>query len=225
MVHAFLEYLHSVGFDRVPKPLGLTGSREVLTHIPGDSGADGWARVVPDEGLRGFARLLRDFHEASRGFVVPEDAAWALPADVTGGVVCHGDFGPWNVVWDGLVPVGLLDFDFARPGDPLDDVAYALEFVAPFRSDEEAVRWLGFAGPPDRWSRIEIFAEAYGLSDTGGLVDAVVRRQEQTIRDVESLARHGVEPQRSWVDGGVLDDLRGKVEWSRANRELFGGLS
>ena len=30
----------------------------------------------------------------------------------------HGDFGPWNVVWDGLVPVGLVDFDLAKPGRP-----------------------------------------------------------------------------------------------------------
>ncbi|WP_433270266.1 aminoglycoside phosphotransferase family protein [Actinosynnema sp. CS-041913] len=236
-VHALLEHLHGVGFDRVPKPLGLSGGREVLTHIPGDSGPAGWARVAEPQGLRAFARLLRDFHEASRGFVV-DDAVWALPSngisgvtsevasgvisEVASGVICHGDFGPWNVVWDGLVPVGLLDFDFARPGDPLDDVAYALEYVAPFRDDGEAVRWHGFATPPDRRARIEVFARAYGLPDTTGLVDAVIRRQEQTIRDVELLARRGVEPQRTWVRDGVVDVLGGRVEWSRRNRGLVG---
>ena len=25
------------------------------------------------------------------------------------GSVCHGDFGPWNVVWNGPAPVGILD--------------------------------------------------------------------------------------------------------------------
>ncbi|GAA1348212.1 aminoglycoside phosphotransferase family protein [Saccharothrix algeriensis] len=223
VVHAFLEHLRGVGFDRAPRPLGFDGDREVLTHISGDSGAEGWSRVVPEEGLRGFARLLRDFHEASRGFVAPEGAEWALPPDEASGVVCHGDFGPWNVVWDGSTPVGLLDFDFARPGDPVDDVAYALEYVAPFRADAEALHWHRFTTPPDRRARIETFAGAYGLADTDGLVDAVIRRQERTVRDVAALAARGVEPQRSWVESGVLTTLRQRAEWSRAHRHLVGG--
>lgn len=221
-VHALLEHLHDVGFDRVPRPLGVVGDREVLTMIPGDSGAAGWSRVVPDEGLRAFARLLRDYHEAVRGFVPPPDARWALsyPRPATGAVVCHGDFGPWNVVWDGLTPVGLLDFDFAGPADPRYDVAYALEYVAPFRPDADAVRWLGFATPPDRRRRIEVFAEEYGLPDTGGLVDAVIDRQRLDAVHVAALAARGLEPQRTRVENGGLDELADRVRWSRANRAL-----
>ncbi|MGV9364612.1 phosphotransferase [Amycolatopsis sp. NPDC003731] len=55
----------------------------------------------------------------------------------TGEVVCHGDFGPWNVVWRGGQPVGILDWDYARPAPRLHDVAYALEYVAPFRDDAD----------------------------------------------------------------------------------------
>ena len=46
-----------------------------------------------------------------------------------GQLVRHGDFGPWNIVWDGVTPVGLLDFEYARPGDPLDDVAERLRVL------------------------------------------------------------------------------------------------
>jgi len=79
-----------------------------------------------------------------------------------GQVICHGDFGPWNIVWVGTTPVGLLDFEYARPGDPLDDVAYACEYFVPFRDDAECLRWLHYPKPPDRRRRISIFAEAYG---------------------------------------------------------------
>lgn len=222
-VHALLAYLHEVGFDRVPKPLGVVDGREVLTLIPGESGSAGWAGVVSERGLRAFAGLLRDYHQAVRGFVPPEDARWALayPRPETGAVIVHGDFGPWNVVWDGPEPLGLLDFDFAGPADPMYDVAYALEYVAPFRDDAEALRWRAFRTPPDRRRRIEVFAREYGLAGTEGLVDAVIERQQLDAVHVAALAERGLEPQRTWVREGVLDQLAERVRWSRENRGLF----
>ena len=44
-----------------------------------------------------------------------------------GELICHGDFGPWNLVWRDGMPVGLIDFDDARRGDASEDVARALE--------------------------------------------------------------------------------------------------
>lgn len=137
-------------------------------------------------------------------------------------MICHGDFGPWNVVWSDAEPVALLDFDFAGPGDRMLDVAYALEYVAPFCSDEEATRRRAYAAAPDRKRRMSIFAEAYGLTDTSGLVDAVIERQVLDIHHVRSLAARGVDPQRSWVREGQLDALAERVRWSREHRALFG---
>lgn len=57
-----------------------------------------------------------------------------------------------------LSAVGLVDWDFAHPGPALEDVAYAVEYLAPFRSDAHAVRWHGFSTAPDRRRRIEVFA-------------------------------------------------------------------
>lgn len=222
-VHALLNHLHDAGFTRVPKPLGVVDGQEILSFIPGDSGPAGWQRVVPEAGLRAMARLLREYHQAVAEFVAPPDARWALangPAEA-GQVICHGDVGPWNVVWDGLTPVGLVDFDFAQPGDALDDVAYAVEYTAPFCDDAQAVRWQGFGTPPDRARRIATFAQEYGLPGVEGLVDAVIRRQELTGSHVRAAAELGLEPQRTWVCQGFCDLLAARVRWSRDNRSLL----
>ncbi|GAA4020936.1 aminoglycoside phosphotransferase family protein [Allokutzneria multivorans] len=223
-VHALLEHLHAVGFDRVPRPLGIEAGCEIVTMLPGDAGRDAWAKATPERGLRAFAMFLRDYHEAVRGFVAPPGAEWALRTGGAGPgeVICHGDFGPWNVVWERSTPVGLIDFDMAGPGDPLNDVAHALEYSAPFRDDATAMRLQDFTEPPDRARRIEIFADAYGLTSTEGLVDKVIERQEAAAVKVVTLAERGLEPQRAWVEGGVLDELAQRVRWSRENLCLFG---
>jgi aminoglycoside phosphotransferase (APT) family kinase protein len=218
-----LRYLRAKGFDRVPIPFGVTDGRESLTFIQGQSGSDGWAMVVPEEGLCSLARFLREYHEATKGFVLPAGLRWAFD-DVSpsaGQVICHGDVGPWNVVWRDGRPVGLVDFDFAGPGDPLLDVAYTLEYVAPFCDDKEAVRWRAYARPPDRRRRIAVFAEAYGLPSTSGVVDAVIERQQLDIAHVRSLSDRGIEPQRTWVEDGMLGQLMERVRWSREHRSLL----
>ena len=222
-VHELLLHVRAAGFPHVPEPLQLTATAEILSCISGESGVDGWARIVPDEGLRAFARFLRAYHDSTVDFVMPPGGRWAFTdrSARPGEVICHGDFGPWNVVWDGLRPVGLIDFDFAGPGDPLLDVAYALEYSAPFRSDEDALRWHSFPAPPDRRHRIAVFADAYGLANSHGLVDAVIDRQSLTVADVRAIADAGVEPQVSWVKQGYLEEMATRIAWSRENRHML----
>ncbi|MFF8555647.1 aminoglycoside phosphotransferase family protein [Streptomyces sp. NPDC015501] len=226
-VHALLRHLEEVGFPHAPRVLGFDEvGREVLGYVEGESGPAGWAKVADDRGLTAFARLLRDYHDATADFSPPDGAVWAVPADEGRAadqteVVCHGDFGPWNVVWQGHLPVGLIDFDFACPAARLDDVAYALEYVAPFRDDAECLRWLSYRTAPDRRRRLELFCDAYGLSSASGMVDAVIARQQQNIDLVRRLAGQGHEPQATWVAKGLLGELDGRVAWSRSHRHLF----
>lgn len=225
-VHALLRHLEAVGFRYSPRLLGLDErGREVLTYLEGESGPAGWARVVDDAGLVAFARLLREYHDAVAGFAPPAGSRWSTGREGVGEgeVVCHGDFGPWNAVWRDGRPVGLLDWDHARPAPPLHDVAYALEYVAPFRDDAECVRWLRHPGPPDRRRRLELFAGAYGLTSTEGLVDAVIAVQRDTVEQVRLLAAEGHQPQADLVAGGHLRELAARVAWSEANRHLVDG--
>lgn len=236
-VHALLGHLETVGYPYSPRFLGIDGEgREVLSFIEGTAGADGWdqrmergadswAMVVPESGLRKFSTFLREYHDAVASFDPPPSTTWV---DRTGGptigqTLCHGDFGPWNVVWRDGSPVGLIDWDHAYPGDHFDDVAYALEYCAPFRADDQAVRWLRHQDPPDRRRRIEIVLDAYGdLVDMpiGRVVDRVIARQKRTLHQVELLAERGVQPQASWAAIGDIDRLHQQIRWSEDHREF-----
>ena len=192
-VQALLVHLERIGFPHSPRFLDIDErGHEMLSYLPGSSGRHGWAQVVPDAGLRAFAQLLRAYHDAVADFA-PAVHGWALKSrpPLAGEIICHGDFGPWNVVWDGGRPVGLLDFELAGPAPALTDVAYALEYSVPFRDDAECLRWLAYPSPPDRRARLEAFAEAYGLADTAGLVDRVIAGQRDHIEQVRRLAAAG----------------------------------
>jgi hypothetical protein len=221
-VHALLQHLQDVGFRYSPRPGGIDPEgREVLSYITGESGATGWHRVHGEKGLRRFAILLREYHEAVRGFRPRPHAEWAVPPADPRELICHNDFGPWNVVYDGDDPVGVLDWDLAAPGPRRNDVAYALEYVVPFRDDAAALSWHHFSEVPDRRRRLEVFAEAYGLTTTAGLVDDVIARQRLTVAHVGELAARGLEPQVTWSADGTLDGSRQLVAWAEEHRELF----
>jgi hypothetical protein len=223
-VHSLLRHLESVGFRHAPRILGEDEhGREILTYLEGESGPQGWAHVVDDAGLVRFARLLRDYHAAVADFDPPAEVMWFTGETGSAGheVICHGDFGPWNIVWQDGLPIGILDWDYAHPAPRLHDVAYALEYVAPFRDDVECLRWLRYPDPPDRRHRLELFADAYGLTSTSGLVDAVIEGQRDVIERVRGLAEAGCQPQVDWVAAGRLEELASRLAWSRANRHLF----
>ena len=223
-IHALLQHLRREGLTTVPEPVGIQGDVEAVRFIPGDSGADAWQHQLDAEGVRSAARLLREVHEASRGFPQADRATWAIPPQPGSDVICHGDPGPWNMVWDGPRAIGLIDWDLAHPGPAIGDVAYAMEYFTPFRSDEFACDCADghhFSAPPDRRARLSAFASAYGLETTVGLVDRVIDRQAATITHVQDLAERHVQPQQSWVEEGHLDDLRGRLRWSREHRHLY----
>ncbi|NJP88944.1 aminoglycoside phosphotransferase family protein [Nonomuraea sp. FMUSA5-5] len=223
-VHVLLRHLETAGFPYSPRVLGIDEEgREILTYIEGESGPQGWVKVVEDGGLVSLALLLRDYHDAVAGFRLPDGLTWSSGETEAGDddVICHGDFGPWNIVWRGDRPVGILDWDYARPRPRLHDVAYALEYLAPFRDDAECLRWLRYPAPPDRRHRLEVFATAYGLTSTEGLVDAVFEVQRDVIRQVRLLAGAGRQPQADWVANGFLEEAARKLAWGQANRDLF----
>jgi len=218
-VHDLLRHLETGGFP-ASRLLGITDDAELLTWIDGESGPAGWAKIVPESGLQRWAAFLRRYHDAVAGYRPPAGSAWSSGQGTCapGEIICHGDFGPWNGVWRGERIVGLIDFDHARPAPPIFDIAYALEYAAPFRDDEECVRWLRYPHPPDRRRRIEIFCDAYGIPVPADITGRVAWQQRLVLRTCQELARQGIEPQATWVREGHLDTIRVRIDWTESLR-------
>jgi hypothetical protein len=66
-----------------------------------------------------------------------------------------------------------------------------------------------------------VFAQAYGLAATAGLVAQVARRQLLSLARARVLAERGLEPQATWVADGFLDELAARAEWTGPDRALF----
>ena len=221
-VHSFLRHLREKGLDCVPEPLSLNEETEVLRYIDGDSGGLGWKNQHDEQGLRSAAQLLRRIHDAAADWVPPQDAVFDAPPTAAGGdVFVHGDPGPWNFVWRDGEAIALIDWDFLHPAPRIDDVAYALLWFAPMRDDESSLEWHHFPQVPDRRARIDAFLDAYGMMADFDVADAVIRRRHATIEHVRFLADQGLEPQKTWVAEGSLEEEAAEIKWIEENRPLF----
>lgn len=181
-VHELLRHLEARGLEGVPRFVGVDAKgREILTFIPGD---------VPDElgnfavaQLVAAARLLRKLHDSA--------ADCDLKGD--GETVCHGDPGPCNTVFVNGLPVGMIDFDAARPGLRREDVGYA------------AWLWLSIGderiGPELQGQRLLAFAEAYGAIEVDEVVPAILMIQDEFAArpDVPAAVREWSKRCRAWL--------------------------
>ena len=199
-VQSLLRHLHREGLP-VPEPLGFDDRFEYVGFVRGDAGDDAWPYQTSAAAVASAGRLLRRVHDATLSWRAPSDAVWAVPPE-GGQVICHGDPQPANFAWAGGSAIGLFDWDVARPADRISDIAYALEWFAPFVVDTVELGRRGFTGPIDRDARIEAFLEGYGWDAPLAVVDAVLARQRRAIDEVVWLGQDGHEPQASWVASG-----------------------
>ncbi|HEY4975910.1 MAG TPA: phosphotransferase [Gaiellaceae bacterium] len=155
-VMRLLAHIRRSGFDGAPEPLGFDSGCEVLGWIEGE--VEDRSTVDLDyDSLRPAARLLRRYHDATAGFE-PKGLVWQFPAEQPVEVLLHGDAAPYNCVFRGDRPVAWIDFDTARPGPRLNDVAYAAYRFCLIREP------LGDLSPQDA-ERVREFVDAYGLGD------------------------------------------------------------
>ncbi|WP_318241525.1 aminoglycoside phosphotransferase family protein [Cellulomonas avistercoris] len=154
-VHALLTHVRARGLDGVPAPHGLDAhGREVLEHLPGVP-VD--LAEVTDARLASAAAWLARYHAAVAD-LRPGRARWRfLERDLAPGeIVCHNDATLYNMLVaepgsDEIV--GVLDWDVAGPGRPLDDVAMLAWSGVPFYLD---------LGPVEGARRLRVLVEAYG---------------------------------------------------------------
>jgi Ser/Thr protein kinase RdoA (MazF antagonist) len=192
-----LTHLERARFDAAPRWLGRDDQgRDILSWIDGETFTER-GRMHPyigepptrvtfsDEQLGAVMRLLRRYHDT-----------------FTDAVICHGDFGPWNIVWRDELPFAVIDFDQAYRGDAADDVAYALRTFVSYG--------LATAAPAELAERTRLALSAYGADFD---VPAILAREYDRAED--RCRRHGWQRQ--------LAKLPTERAWLAANRDLFEG--
>ena len=102
-VEELLVRLEEAGFVYSPRFLGLDrDGRQRLRFVPGDAGTYPLTAAVRGaNALRSAARVLRGLHDATRDMVASMPDGWLLPRVEPAEVICHGDFAPYNCVFDG----------------------------------------------------------------------------------------------------------------------------
>lgn len=193
-----LRLLEERGLDIVPRYLGQDDEgRDILTYL------DGWVPAKfqrwTDEQIAAVGRLLRAFHDATRG------SRLAGHHDV----VCHHDPGPTNFAFHDGVPAALIDFDTAEPGSPLEDIGYA------------AWTWCVASKAPleGQPEQVKVLVDAYGVTEPQrhAVVDAILERQIRNARFWTETTAEVTDTQRA-----------DRITWSRrehafttTNRDAF----
>ena len=191
-VQRVLRLLEDAGAAWAPRGLGIDElGREVVSWIPGHTAASGdEIDLIP---LAGVVRQLHD-----------------LTAAMVDGFECviHDDLQPRNIVVRDRFPVGLIDWEQARPGRRVDDVAkLCWSFIEP-TSDSDPVE-IG-----ERWRQL---AEASGLETVDVLLSTVLAQVQNCAEDIErEAAGHSVRHQALAARGDHVA-LRAMHGWVVAN--------
>lgn len=202
-VHDLLGHLATTGFDGAPKVLGVDDlDREILKFVPGDVGtlspADplaSWFRGPEACWLIG--RWIRDFQAAQMGFVVDPAKPWRRASGDAlgrGQVIAHHDVSPYNTVRRRDGPLVVLDWDFARPGDPVEDLAWAAWRWAPLMAGTWWHAEYGVGQGQDvrahQQRNISAILDGYGPSQTQRdvLPSAIYDQMASHAADVEDMA-------------------------------------
>ncbi len=203
-VHALLGHIRRRGFDRAPQALGIDEQgREIISLLPGSVAAYPLPEhVLTDRTLVAVAGLLRAYHDATVDFVPPVDANWQWPAHEPVEVLCHNDFGPYNLMFEGNRLSGVIDFDTASPGARVWDLGYtAYRFVPLTDPGNPDVPYPGVA---EQRRRLALFAESYGVAaiTPGDVVATAIRRLRELVDFIVIQARNGDPAQRKVLDRG-----------------------
>jgi hypothetical protein len=171
LVRLLLEHLEGEGFDGAPRHLGTDElGREMFSFFEGTVPAE-LDCGLPDAVLAAAARLIRRYHDAT----ARSGLAGARE------IVCHNDLSPCNFVFRDGVPVGIIDFDAAAPGDRLADIGYALFLWLNLGTDGPGAR--------EQARRIDVFCGAYGIEVDVRVIRAVADAVSTNIERLHAEGR------------------------------------
>ncbi len=215
-VNAFLQHLEREGFEHAPRYVGTDDEgRQLLSWVPGQM-RDALGPASLDE-LASVGGVIRQFHDASASFVVPEGAVWNVPIPPDRhDLIVHHDLAPWNLVVE-QDQLTFIDWDGCGPGSRLWDLSYAAHGFAVIHAGMPVAEVAG---------RLAALVDGYRLdhADRVSLVPMLARRTRSMHDLLVAGDRDGVQPwARLFAEGhgdhwgGVTTYLsQHEGEWARA---------
>jgi hypothetical protein len=203
-VHLLLTHLRAKGIQEVPAPMGFDEyGREILSFIPGLAGHHPLPESLrTDEVLISAAHLLRRIHDATEDMAQVWRSGWQSPTREPIEVICHGDFAPYNCVFDKGKLVGVIDFDNAHPGNREWDLAYALYRFAPI-TDPSNPENCGTI--QEQCRRVRLFCDEYGLLERSKIVQSIKLRIASMADYLRQGAANGDRRLQANIDEGHLE--------------------
>jgi tRNA A-37 threonylcarbamoyl transferase component Bud32 len=195
-VQRVLHHLEDAGATWAPRALGIDEQGlEVVSWIPGETATTG-----EQVDVLALAQIVRDLHD--------------LTADLVDGSECviHDDLQPRNTVVRGGRPIGLIDWEQARPGRRVDDVAHLCwSFIEPTAESD----------PSEIGRRWRLVIDAYALDDRSLVVPTVLSRMDTCAEDIEREAARGSTRHEALAERGDHLGIRAMHRWVAENERLL----
>lgn len=203
-----LAYLEDANYPHAPRLLGIDDQgRDILTLIPGET-TDHPSQRQPDAYRLG-GQMLRRLYTLTTGH--PLINTW--PGTRGDDAVCllHGDPGAYNTIFQDGLPVALIDWDTAHPGNPADDLAYM--------TWTWCIQSSGHVPITDQAAQVPELSDGYGESTihitNGGLLDHVLRVQQHLIdTEQDVLCRSSTTTKRA-------AHAKAAIIWAMSDRQLL----
>jgi hypothetical protein len=151
-VHGLLNHLAAAGMTGVPRVLGFDDrGREILDYLPGTA----YGPEVPDDVLADAMRWLARYHRVVASYRPAGEVVWRTSRGVLADdqIICMHDYGWYNWIGAETGFSGVIDWDMAGPGVPLDDIAFTAWNTIPLAVPMD---------PSYQAARLRLMAAAYG---------------------------------------------------------------
>lgn len=202
-VHALLRHVRRADLPGVPDVLGVDEQgREILSFVKGTTlGAAPPNVQRSDVVLVQAMRWLAAYHRAVSDFR-PPDPQWRLDPRPAGAdeIICHNDIAPSNLVVSDAEAeprlIGVLDWDVAGPGLPIDDVAFAAWNLVPLSDERLSGQSVA--------RRLRLLVESYGRYAPEEVLQRVPVRLHAGMTRIRAGATRGDAGMRNLLDSGRI---------------------